>query len=546
MKKSMTSQVDELFSQWDKPDSPGCALAIIQNGEIIYQRGYGMADIEHNIPISPNSVFDIGSNSKQFTAACIVMLAKQNQLSLDDELKKYIPEIPQYSHPITLRHLIHHTSGLRDYLDLMDFSGMIFENNYPVEGIIALLARQKSLNFAPGTEQLYCNSGYFLLAQIVKRVSGRSLRDFAEEKIFSPLGMRNTHFHDDYKEIVRNRSIGYAPKDGGHFEIAMSLLDCCGDGQLYTTIEDLYLWDKNFYHNILGNYGQDLIEELTTPGKLSNGEILTPAYGFGLQAYGFGLQIGKYKGLKMIYHGGSWQGYRSDLVRFPDCQFSVICLSNLSTFEPSELALQITDLYLEDKFTEETSVLVRRSSVQSIELSVAELEIRTGFYYNPKSNGVWELEVKDGKLMVKQWGLCFQLIPIDSNRFQSVGHQYYDYDVEFPIDSDQVKIEVDNLDGNGLKVEFLQKMLSTAPDRLMDYLGTYYSDELESSYNMILEEDKLFFRHKGYQLVHLQSIEEDLFLAENDRFEFIRDENDLVIGFDRCGHRVGRLHFSKQ
>jgi CubicO group peptidase (beta-lactamase class C family) len=539
MKKLMISQVDELFSQWDKPDSPGCALAIIQNGEIIYQRGYGMADLEHSIPISPNSVFEVGSNAKQFTAACIIMLAKQNLLSLDDELKKYISEIPEYSHPITLRHLIHHTSGLRDYLDLMHYSGMIFENNYPAKGIIALLARQKSLNFAPGTEQLYCNSGYFLLAQIVERVSGKSLRDFAEENIFGPLGMKNTHFHDDFKEIVRNRSSGYAPKEGGNFEIAMSLLDCCGDGQLYTTVEDLYLWDRNFYHNILGDCGQDLIEELTTPGRLSNGEILTPAYGFGLQ-------IGKYKGLKMICHGGCWQGYRSDLVRFPDHRFSVICLANVSTFDPTQLALQIADLYLEDNFIEETSALVRRSSVPSIELSVAELEIRTGFYYNPKSNGVWALEVKDGKLMVKLWGLCFQLIPIDSNHFQSVGHQYYDYDVEFLIDSDQVKIEVDNLDGNGLKVEFLQKMLITAPDRLMDYLGTYYSDELEASYNMILEEDKLFFERKGSSPVHLRSIEKDLFIAENDLFEFIRDASDIIIGFDRCGNRVRRLHFSKQ
>jgi hypothetical protein len=247
----------------------------------------------------------------------------------------------------------------------------------------------------------------------------------------------------------------------------------------------------------------------------------------------------------MIHHGGSWQGYRSDLVRFPDRRFSVICLANVSTFDP-KLALQIADLYLGDTFTEETSAPVRRSSVQSIELSVAELEIRTGFYYNPKSNGVWELEVKDGKLMVKLWGRCFQLVPIDPNHFQSIGDQYYDYDVEFLIDSDRVKIEVDNLDGHGLKVEFLQKMLSTAPARLTDYLGTYYSDELEFSYNMLLEEDKLFFRHKGYQLVHLKSIEEDLFLAENDRFEFIRDENELIIGFDRCGHRVRRLNFSKQ
>lgn len=250
---------------------------------------------------------------------------------------------------------------------------------------------------------------------------------------------------------------------------------------------------------------------MTTPGKLNSGEILT-------QVNGFGLQIGKYRGLKMIDHGGAWQGYRSDLVRFPDCQFSVICLANLSIFNPTQLVFQIVDLYLDDKFTEEITTPVFRSSVQSIELSVAELENRTGFYYNPTSNSTWELEVKDGKLMVKMWNRYFQFVSIDSNHFQSIGDMY-DYDVEFPIDSNQMKIEVDNLDGNGLKVQVLQKMLTTASDRLIDYLGTYYSAELESSYNMILEEDKLFFKRKGYPPVHLKSIEEDLFLAENDRFE---------------------------
>lgn len=193
---SLIAKVDELFIQWDKPDSPGCAIAVIQNGEIIYHRGYGMANLEYNIPISLNSVFDIASNSKQFTAMCIVLLARQKFLDLDDELQKYIPEIPQYSQPITIRHLSVHTSGLRDYLMLMFFAGMMFENKYLNEEIIALIARQQSLNFDPGAEQLYCNSGYILLAEIVRRVSGKSLRIFAQEQIFAPLGMKNTHFHD--------------------------------------------------------------------------------------------------------------------------------------------------------------------------------------------------------------------------------------------------------------------------------------------------------------------------------------------------------------
>jgi CubicO group peptidase (beta-lactamase class C family) len=247
---SLTTKVDELFAQWDKPDSPGCALAIIQNGKIIYKRSYGMANLEYDIPISPNSVFDIASNSKQFTAMCIVLLARQNLLTLDDELQKHIPEIPQYSHPITLRHLIYHTSGLRDYLNLMNMSGMIIENKYLTEEIIALLARQQSLNFQPGADRLYCNSGYLLLGEIVKRVSGKSLRVFAEEQIFAPLGMKNTHFHDNFKEIVKNRADSYRPKKGGGFQIDMSWDDNVGAGFLYTTVEDLSLWDRNFYENI--------------------------------------------------------------------------------------------------------------------------------------------------------------------------------------------------------------------------------------------------------------------------------------------------------
>jgi CubicO group peptidase (beta-lactamase class C family) len=530
---TLTIQVDELFAQWDKPDSPGCALAIAQNGEIIYQRGYGMANLEYDIPISPDSVFDIGSNSKQFTAMCIVLLARQNLLTLDDELQKHISEIPQYNHPITLRHLIHHTSGLRDYLDLMDFAGLLFENDYPDEEILALITRQQNLNFQPGTEQLYCNTGYFLLAQIVKRVSGQTLRVFSQEQIFAPLGMKNTHFHDNFKEIVRNRADGYAPRDGGGFQIEMSWLDSCGDGQLYTTIKDLLVWDRNFYHNILGGYGQDLIEEVTTLGKLNDGEILKSA---------FGLAISQYGGLKMISHGGSWMGYRSDLIRFPDQHFSVICLANLSTFNPTKLALQVADFYLEDKFTEVIIKPVPRV-VQSINLPLAELEIKTGFYHNPATGSIWELEIKDEKLMAKLAWMYFQLIPIDSNHFQSIDGEF-DYDIEFSDDLTKMIVKVDP--GNGIQIHNLQKILTTVPIQLSDYLGTYHSEELDTIYLVTLEGDKLFAKVKNFLPLPLTYLEKDSFKDRGSRFEFVRDENNLVIGFDLCGTRVRRLHFIKQ
>src|SRR2546426_157567 len=194
--KSQQEQVDKLFARWDKPDSPGCALAIIKNGQVIYKRGYGMADLERAVPITTTSVFDVGSISKQFTAMSIALLMKQGKLSLDDDIRKYIPEIPNYGVRITIRNLIYHTSGIRDYVPLMALAEMPSENHYTYQQLISLLAGQKELNFKPGEEHFYSNSGYLLLGQVVRQASGKSLREFAEENIFKPLGMNNTRFLD--------------------------------------------------------------------------------------------------------------------------------------------------------------------------------------------------------------------------------------------------------------------------------------------------------------------------------------------------------------
>jgi len=210
--KSLTDKVDELFTVWDTPDSPGCALGIIKDGKLIYKRGYGMANLEHNIPISATTVLRIGSTSKQFTAMSIALLAEQGKISLDDDIRKCLSEMPEYESPITIRHLIHHTSGIRDYLELMELAGRRDDDYYTDDEAIDMLARQKELNFKPGDEFLYSNSGYFLLSAIAKRASGKSLREFAQENIFKPLSMNNTHFHDDHTMIVKNRAAGYSSK----------------------------------------------------------------------------------------------------------------------------------------------------------------------------------------------------------------------------------------------------------------------------------------------------------------------------------------------
>jgi CubicO group peptidase (beta-lactamase class C family) len=398
---SLTEKVDKLFASWDKPDTPGCALGIIQDGRLIYARGYGMANLEYNIPITPKSIFRIGSTSKQFTAMCMALLEEEGKLSLDDSLRKFLPQMPEYAEEITIRHLIHHTSGIRDYLTLASIAGLREDDYFTDAEAVDLLARQKELNFTPGDQYLYSNSGYFLLSQIIKKAAGKSLREYADANIFQPLGMVNTHFHDDHTEIVKNRASGYAPKKGGGFVISMTTLPMTGDGGVFTSVEDLFLWDRNFYDNQLGNSGQALIEKVLKCGVLNNGKQLD---------YAFGLTIAKHKGLKLVGHGGGWAGFRADMIRFPEQKFSVICLANLSRFNPGVMARAVADIYLDGLYMEKSED--RKKPVdkkrKTKELSEGEfkptpekLKIYTGKYYSEELDTAYFLRLEKGKLFVR-------------------------------------------------------------------------------------------------------------------------------------------------
>lgn len=328
------NRVDALFDSWVAPGSPGAALAVIENGKIIYEKGYGLATLEHEVPITPQSVFYIGSTSKQFVAAAVLLLEQDGKLSLDDDLRRWVPEIPDYGTLITLRHLIHHTSGIRDYLGLMDLAGLELGHFHSDEGVIELLARQKALNFQPGDQYLYSNSGYFLLGVVVRRASGKSLREFAQERIFQPLGMHETHFHDRYTHVIKNRAFAYFPAGGGRYEQFFTSFDRVGSGGVFSTVEDLARWDQNFYDKTVG--GEALIERLHARGRLNSGAEID---------YASGLILGDHRGLKTVSHGGALGGYRAELLRFPDQRFSVIVLANLSAF-PGQLPMQVAEIFL--------------------------------------------------------------------------------------------------------------------------------------------------------------------------------------------------------
>ncbi len=411
---ALTDKVDEMFKQWDRTDSPGAAIGIFKDGRIIYARGYGAANLEYALPWSPQNPSRIGSISKQFIAMCIAILAEQGKLSLDDNIRKYIPDWPEYNGPITLKHLLHHTSGVREYLTLVELMGKPEGSGYvytPNE-LVRTLSRQKELNFKPGEMNSYSNSGYFILSEIVSRVSGMKTSTFAKKYIFAPLDMKNTHFHDDPNLIVKNRAYGYSSKEGGGFRLDILRLKVIGDLGVFTTIEDFLKWDQNFYNNKLGKGTQNLINMMLTQGKLNNGEVLP---------YAFGLDISNYRGLRTISHGGSAVGYQADYIQFPDQKFSVVILSNLSTFRTGSISRKIADLYLADQFLEPPTTRQRqrpqRDKLEPITLSSSQLQKYAGNYYSDELDITYTLDVENNNLVLKLRETSSTLTPYSTENF---------------------------------------------------------------------------------------------------------------------------------
>jgi CubicO group peptidase (beta-lactamase class C family) len=331
-------KVDRIFDTWNEAGSPGCALGVVQNGTFIYQRGYGTANLDYDLPNGPDMQYYVGSVSKQFTAAAIALLVLDNKIALDDDIRKYFPEMPAYQAPITVRHLVHHTSGIRDIYVLMSLAGKRMEDVFTDREALALIARQKELNFKPNDEYLYSNSGYFLLGQLVKRTTGKSLREFADERLFQPLGMTRTHFHDDPGHIMKRRAMAYESDGKGGYAISyLQNFDKIGAGGLYTTLEDMRKWDENYYSYKVG--GLPFHQLVHTRGVLNKGDTLT---------YAFGNNVSTYRGLRTTEHGGALMGYKAALLRFPDQHFSVFLQCNYGPIDPSGLANRVAEVYLGD------------------------------------------------------------------------------------------------------------------------------------------------------------------------------------------------------
>lgn len=518
--------IEQLFADWYSLSSPGCQVAVFQQGRVIYQKSFGMADLERQIPIGPSTVFSIESISKQFTAACIFLLEDQGKLRLSDPLSQYFPELPAYAAHIQLSDLIYHTSGLRDFFKLAHLTGLTDSSDFlNQQEVFELIARQKTLNFSSGTQYLYNNSGYFLLANLVERVSGQSLRLFAQTNIFQPLGMGDTFFNDGSAPEIADRAWGYEATPSG-WKKSDALMAIVGDGGLMTTVRDLAKWDANFYHNQLKI--SSFKDKMCQAGRLRNGELL---------AYGAGLDLITLNGHSVVGHSGAYKGYRSAYFQFPDQQFSIVVLGNANTLEPRRMAEQVADILLIGAKPPIAKPYYASGPSLVNEKLLGMYEIGNG--------DLVHIYLKNKQLIADIIGQVeLLLIPQTESDFAVKGT---DLTFTFPVD----------MDGNvrhlvyGLNERKCVARRLPAPQRFSDavlkeYEGAYFNEELNVRYLIFADHGQLYLRIGDQPKIPISLVGIDKMVMPDCTATFQRDQEGSVAAFSVQAGEVRGICFTKK
>jgi CubicO group peptidase (beta-lactamase class C family) len=540
---SLEAQVDALFAPWNSLNTPGAAVAVIKDGIVVYRKGFGSAQLEYGIPITPSTVFHVASVSKQFTAMAITMLEAAGKLSADDDYRKYLPEMPDFGTKVTIRNLLNHTSGIRDQWELLILSGWRMDDVITQDHVLDRLRRQKELNFAPGSRWLYSNSGFTLLAEIVARASGKPFTEWTKANIFDPLGMTSTHFHLDHTEIVRNRAYSYVGTPGGGYRQAPLNYANVGATSLFTTVEDMANWLRNFEEKRVG--GADVWDRMLTKGVLTDGTDT---------GYSRGLMIGTYRGLKTVGHSGGDAGYASHVVYFPNERFGVAVFSNLGSFDPGGMALRISDIYLAPQIAAAAPAQAIESKMppaaagpapQPITLTPESLKAYVGTYWL-ESGLVRKLVIDKDKLVyVRSSDNRSELAPFSPTRFKMLGVPG-DVFIDFSGLSGGLYNAFVFTEANGAKIP-AKRIEPFEPNeaQLKEYAGSYYSDELDTRYDLKLRSGSLWFGAGHNEEVRVVPLKKDLFSAERAQVQFVRDRRGAVTGLLISTGRVLNLKFVK-
>lgn len=511
------AQVDAIFAPWNGATTPGCAVGIARDGVVDYTRGYGMSNLEYDVPITPQSVFLVGSISKQFTAFAIALLAQDGRVSLDDDIRTYLPEMPDVGQTITLSHLIHHSSGLREQGQLLYLAGWRSDDMMTQADMLSVATQQRGLNFAPGTETLYNNLGYTLLAVIVERVSGKSLAAFTDERIFRPLGMNDSHFQDDHTGIVRRRAAGYQAHAEGEWRISIPASDYYGPTGLFTTVGDLLKWHDHLSHARVG--GQALVTAMQTSAETRDG-VAT--------GYGGGLFIRTYRGLRTVGHDGVHAGYRTDSMAFPDQRLAIVTLCNGASILPAELTQRVAEVYLGDRMT---------ATAPAVDVAEGDVSALAGVYWSALTDEVVRVEVKDGAL--RPLGASSALESLGNGTFRMGQAAQWHF-----------RAAADRQDARELQIwdawpapRTFTRVTEPMPagPTLTSFTGEYRIDEVDMTYEVVMAAGKLTMRWPRQSELVLEAVGGDRFISGAWTVTFTRTASGAVDGLTMSARRLRRM-----
>jgi len=530
---SISKKIDNLFVYWNRTSSPGCAIGIIRNDSLIYAKGYGMANLEYNIPISAETIFHMASVSKQFTAYSIVLLARQGKLHLDDDIHTWLPWFPDLKEKITIRHLLNHTSGIRDQWQLLAIAGTRIDDVITQEQIIKVLSKQQALNFKPGEQYSYSNSGFTMLAEIVKSVSGQTLRKFTDSAIFKPLGMNNTHFHDNYTEIVKNRAYSYQRENLLAYSNSILSYSNAGATSLFTNINDLSKWVMNFYKPVTGNQAD--IEQLVQKGKLNSGAELS---------YALGISSDKYKGWKQYAHSGGDAGFRTYLTVFPDLKMGFIVFSNLGDVNVYERAYQLADLFVKDSSAKAAVPAITIDSSKAIVKEESRVKNFAGDFISD-DGAQFSFALRNHALYWERGGRSDILYPGSKDSFLVAKTP----EVKFVFNTGEDKNVLVNQywpDNQRLLVKYSTD--SIADKQRQQYAGAYYCPELGCAYTIVVKDHGLVLTNNKYDDSKLKLVGTDHLFTDYwwmRHLKTIRDGQKKIIGFEVNDGRIMHLRFNK-
>jgi len=505
-KAKVVAGADRAFEKFTKAyvgPAPGCAAAVSLNGETVFEKAFGLADLELNVPNTPQTIFESGSVAKQFTAAALVLLQQDGKLSIDDPVRKYIPELPDYSAPLTIRHLLNHTSGLRDWGTVMSLTGAGRGDRVISQDLaFDVITHQRGLDFTPGAEYSYSNSGYNLAAIIIERVSKQKFPAFVEERLFKPLGMKNSSWRDDYQRIVPGRAQAYSRERNGPWRLNMPFMNVYGNGGMLTTAGDWMKWNAMLDSRSLG---APLVNALETRGVLNDGRKIS---------YALGLVVDTYKGLKDVSHGGATAGYQTFLARYPDNKVSIGVMCNGTSPGAGGIAASITD--------EIFGPYPETPKTDPARISEDELKRFVGIWRNEKTHGPARFVIENG---VSRWSGA-RLVPMGGGQFTAGGDQ-----LKFTFDKDGKPVSAETVDSEGEVTRFVPEQEWTpTPADLASFKGDWFSEEAGARFTVAVEDGKAFIKQRPATSLPMQPLYKDHFGVPGYVLWFTRDNNGKVTG----------------